>query len=169
MAQDSVIQGGRAMDDLLKTLAPKLEKNIMRAALRAGAAVLRGEARRLVPRDTQDLFKSIRVSTRIRKGQITASVKAGNAIAYYAHMVEFGTRAHTEKAPKGAAMDVNGVARRVVDHPGARQKPFLRNTADNKFHEAVQTIAAKLRERLTEHGLNNPPPLPPDDTTGGAA
>jgi HK97 gp10 family phage protein len=168
MAQDSTIEGGRQLDDLLKSLAPKMEKNILRTALRAGGNILRDEARSLVPRKSGDLAKTIRVSTRIRKGQVTASVKAGNRIAYYAHMVEFGTRAHIEKAPKGSAMAVNGAARKEVEHPGAQAKPFLRPAADNKFPEAIEAITAKIRERLTQEGLNTAPPLPPDETTGAA-
>lgn len=168
MAQESIIDGGRQLDDLLKSLAPKIEKNILRTALRAGAAILRDEARTLVPRKSGDLAKTIRVSTRIRKGQVTASVKAGNRIAYYAHMVEYGTRAHPEKPKKGKTMDVNGVLRKTVEHPGAQAKPFLRPAADNKFQEAIDAITAKLRERLTQEGLNTAPPTPPDETAGAA-
>lgn len=168
MAQESTIEGGRQLDDLLKSLAPKIEKNILRTALRAGGNILRDEARALAPRKSGDLAKSIRVSTRIRKGQVTASVKAGNRIAYYAYMVEFGTRAHAEKAPKGSAMEINGVARKEVAHPGAQEKPFLRKAADNKFAEAIGAITAKIRERLTQEGLNTAPQMPPDEIAGAS-
>lgn len=166
---ENVIFGGQALDDLLKTLAPKIEKNIMRTALRAGGKVLLDEAKTLVPKDGGALERSLRVSTKIRKGQVTANVKAGNAIAYYSHMVEFGTRAHTERASPGHAMAVAGfLTSGVVYHPGARAHPFMRPAADNKFNEAVTAIADTIRKRLTKEGLDTAPSLPPDDTEGDA-
>lgn len=163
---ESNITGGKELDELLKSLPLKIEKNIMRSALRAGAVVLLAEARANVPRKSNALYKSLRVSTRLRKGQVTASVKAGNRVVYYALMVEFGTRAHIEKPKAGVFMNVAGSPRKVVNHPGAAPHPFMRPAADTKFQEATRTITNTLRARLTAEGLNAPPPLPPDDNEG---
>ena len=163
---ESNISGGKELDELLKSLPLKIEKNIMRAALRAGAAVLLNEARANVPRKSNILYKSLRVSTRMRKGQVTASVKAGNRKAYYAYMVEFGTRAHTEDPAGDATMVLGGSLRRVINHPGAAPRPFMRPAADTKFQEAARAITNTMRARLTAQGLNAPPPLPPDDNEG---
>lgn len=163
---ESNIAGGKELDELLRTLPLKIEKNIMRTALRAGAVVLLAEARANVPRKSNALYKSLRVSTRLRKGQVTASVKAGNRKAYYAYMVEFGTRAHTEDPAGDATMVLGGSPRKVVNHPGATPRPFMRPAADTKFQEATRAITNALRARLTAEGLNAPPPLPPDDNEG---
>lgn len=162
----SNITGGKELDELLKSLPLKIEKNILRSALRAGAVVLLAEARANVPRKSNALYKSLRVSTRLRKGQVTASVKAGNRVVYYAHMVEFGTRAHTEDPAGDATMVLGGSLRRVINHPGATPRPFMRPAADTKFQEATRAITNTLRARLTAEGLNAPPPLPPDDNEG---
>lgn len=102
--RDEAITGGRELDELLKTLPEKMQKNINRAGLRAGAVVLREEVKRNVPVESGDLRNSVRITSRIRNtdvsatlgagAQVSVSVKAGNSIAYYARFVEYGTRPH---------------------------------------------------------------------------
>lgn len=162
MSNETTVTGGRELAELLATLAPKIEKNIMRAALRAGAVVVRGEARSRVPRSSGALFRSVRITTRSQRGQAFASVKAGNAIAFYAHMVEFGTRPHRIQAAPGSALDVAGNPLRSVEHSGSRPRPFMRPAAEAAFAPAVDAIQAKIRERLTAQGLNTPAPIPPE-------
>lgn len=163
--RDQIIGGGEALDDLLKTLAPKLQKNITRTALRAGAAVLLAEAKRNVPVDSGNLSRTLRISTRNKGGEVSASVKAGGkhkgADAFYAHMVEFGTRPH-KIMPKeqGGVMQFGTVRTRSVDHPGINARPFMRPAVDAKFVEAVNAVREKIRERLAHNGLNVPDPTP---------
>lgn len=184
MADETTIVGGRQLAEMLRQLPVKIEKNIMRAAMRAGAAVLRGEARDLVPVDMGDLRRSIRVSTSAKGGTVKASVKAGNKRAFYAHMVEFGTKPHLIKV-KEEDRPVNyrltqrrGVLTRVsmrtinrrglmignnfvgpkVEHPGARPAPFMRPALDNASDRAIKAVADKVRERLTKEGINVPAP-----------
>lgn len=154
------IIGGRALDDLLQTLPVKLEKNIMRTALAAGARVYRDEAKKLVPKDSGDLAENIRVSTRTRKGRVTASAKVGGKfkgkIIRYAHLVEYGTRAHViAPKKKKAVVTGDGVFKRV-NHPGDKPKPFMRPAADASFAAAVAAVQAKIRQRLTKEGLEVP-------------
>lgn len=160
--RDSNIVGGRELADLLATLPLKIEKNITRTALRAGAKVYLDEVRATIPSDTGALRKSARITTRMAKGgKASASVKVGNKVAYYAQMVEFGTRAHTIKAPPGSAMNVNGRDYKTVDHPGSAPRPFMRPAAEAKFEEAIEAFRQKIRERLTIQGINTPdtPPI----------
>lgn len=44
-ASEETIIGGRELDAFLKQLAPKVERNIMRSALRQGANVFKAEAK----------------------------------------------------------------------------------------------------------------------------
>lgn len=162
--REEVVQGGRELDELLKTLAPKLQRNVSRAALRAGAVVFRDEIRRTAPTDSGALKKSVRVTSRARGNNVSASAKVGNSVAWYAHLVEFGTRPHVIKAKPGKSMNVAGQPRKEVNHPGIVGKPFIRPAADTKFPEAVRAVVAKYRERLTNQGLNTPAPAPVDPT-----
>lgn len=158
MSNDTTIAGGRQLDDLLKTLAPKVQKNIMRAALRAGAAVYRDKVKELVPEKSGALKKSVRISTGTKRGVTTASVKAGNRKTWYVQLVEYGTQPHKIKARNARALSIAGTLVREVDHPGAEPKPFMRPAADASHTAAVAAVAAKIRERLTLEGINVPPP-----------
>ena len=86
-------------DDLLKTLSqfPKnIQNNVMTGAIRAGANVIRDEARIRVPKKTKDLAKSI-VSIKRRaetRNQVKFSVtpsRGKNKAGWRAHFIEFGT------------------------------------------------------------------------------
>ncbi|MBK7493596.1 MAG: HK97 gp10 family phage protein [Nitrosomonas sp.] len=110
------VKGLDELQSFLDQLPAKVEANIMRAALRAGAKPILAAAKANVPvgepsRKGAELYKhysgalrdSIRVSARIdrREGKVTASIKAGGKVGktganvFYAHMVEFGTRPHS--------------------------------------------------------------------------
>lgn len=163
MSQEN-IAGGAALDALLRTLPVKVETNIMRSALRAGARVYLDQVKENIPVEHGYLRQSARITTRkSREGQVSASVKVGNHLAFYAHMVEFGTRAHIIKAKPGGAMNVNGSEVKTVNHPGGRPHPFMRPAADAKFGAAVAAVQAQIRKRLTKEGLDVPPSMPPDE------
>lgn len=184
MADEEVIRGGRELAQALQSFSPKFEKNVMRQALRAGAAVIRDAARANVPVDDGLLRKSVRVSTSAKGGVIKAVIKAGNAQAFYAHMVEYGTKPHLIKVREEdrpinyKLTQKRGVLTRVsiktmnrhalrignhfvgpsLKHPGARAKPFMRPALDDKSGAAVQAVSDKVRERLTNEGINVPIP-----------
>jgi HK97 gp10 family phage protein len=161
-ARNEVIVGGRELDDLLRTLPPKMHKNINRAGLRAGAAVYLDEVRQRIPKDSGQLAASARITTRAKGDTVSASVKVGNFVAWYAHLVEFGTRPHVIKAKPGGALRFGSVEVRAVHHPGTAAHPFMRPTADAKFGEVVRAVTNKIRQRLTKQGLNVPPAMPSD-------
>jgi HK97 gp10 family phage protein len=158
---DLIITGGKELAEFLKTLPQKLERNVMRSALAAGARVIANEAKANAPAKSKRLIKSIRVSTDARKGVIEAYAKAGGKKAFYANFVEFGTAAHTITAKSGkmlkfTARDGNKVTIKEVLHTGAIAKPFLRPALDTKAPEAIRAIGSKIKERLTTQGLNAP-------------
>lgn len=162
MAKYLNISGGEALAKALKTLPARIERNIMRSAMRAGARVLANEAKANVPIKEGDLRRSIRVTTNTRKGEVTARAVAGNRKeAFYAHMVEFGTVGHMIHAKPGkmlrfTARDGKTVETLRVLHPGARARPFMRPALDSKSNQAVAAIANHVRKRLTDNGINTP-------------
>ena len=129
----------------------------MRTALRAGAKVMLDEVKQRIPSDTGQLRASARVTTRYRKGTASASVKVGNFVAWYARLVEFGTRPHTIR-PKnpGGVLRFGGVTTREVQHPGIRPRPYMRPAAEAAFQQSVRAVEKKIRERLTAAGLRTP-------------
>lgn len=161
-SRDEVIVGGRQLSDDLQKLAPKIERNIMRGALRAGTVPIREEVKRRAPVDSGALRNSIRTTSRARRGQVSASVKIGNREAWYAHLVEFGTRPHVIKSKPGRAMQFGGRITAQVNHPGITGRPFIRASADAKTPEAVQDVTKYIRKRLTKEGINTPDNAPRD-------
>ncbi|MGI4717209.1 MAG: HK97-gp10 family putative phage morphogenesis protein [Janthinobacterium lividum] len=158
---DETIAGGRQLAEFLQQLPLKVEKNIMRAALRAGAAVIREEAKAQVPVDSGALRRSLKVSTSTKKGRVTAKLKVGGRLAPHAHLVEFGTKPHKIKAKRQQALSFGGTVAREVDHPGAKPHPFMRPAFDSHSSEAIAAVASKVRERLTNEGINVPAPEVP--------
>jgi len=131
---DIRVKGLADLNKFLQQLPAKMEQNVMRGALRAGANVIRDEAKRLAPVSEPNsqnkrrygfyagtLRDSIRVSARVKDGRVTATVHAGGktksgANVFYANWVEFGTAAHAIMAKqangKNAARRLNRQAKR---------------------------------------------------------
>jgi len=149
------ITGGKELDAFLQSLPAKVESNIMRSALRAGANVFKEEIKAGVRVDQGDLKRSVRVTTRFRRGRVSASVKIGNKIAFYAHMVEFGTRPHKIKG-----VSIGGHYYTAVNHPGSKLYPFVRPALDSKADAAIQAVGEQIRNRLTLAGINTQAPEP---------
>jgi len=165
MAERNVhFKGMSELSKFMSTLAPRMEANVMRAALNAGAKIVKDaaiancpeaepsfKAKRLYGAKAGDLQKTIRRGSSIkqRKGQVTAYVRAGGKVKkstyflYWAHMVEYGTVPHT-----GGVFD---------PHPGTKgtHKPFMRPALDAESEHALAVIANFIRQRLeTKHGLD---------------
>jgi HK97 gp10 family phage protein len=143
------VTGLAGLQALLDELPARIESNVVRGGLRSAAKVVEMEAKRLCPvGKTGDLRDSIRVTLRSKHGHISATVKAGNAKAFYAHMVEFGTARHWIKPKNRKSLFVAGLLREAVDHPGAKKEPFMRPAIDGKADEAIDAMAAYLRDRI---------------------
>lgn len=159
---DEIIKGGKELDAFLKALPAKVEQNILRSALRAGANEFRAEVKQNLQAndsvDSGELLKSVRVSVRARRGVVTASVKAGNKAAWYWRLVEFGTKPHKIEAKNGKALNIGGSFPRSVMHPGAKPKPFARPAFDSKASAAIVAVGNQIRKRLTKEGINAPAP-----------
>jgi HK97 gp10 family phage protein len=148
------VEGLAALEQALTQLPEKIERNVIRGALRAGSKVFLQEARRRVPIKTGALRKSIRISVRRTRSGLVAYTKAGDKEAFYAQLVEFGTTAHFIKPSKAKALDVGGSLREIVRHPGSGPKPYMRPAFDIGARPAVLAYAAYIRRRLTKQGLN---------------
>lgn len=142
------IEGLADLNKLLKELPSKIERNIMRGALREGSKEFLERAKEEVPVRSGRLRKSLRISTRFKKGEVTASMSAGGKGAFYAYMVEFGTAAHLIKPKRKKSLIVNGAQVASVDHPGAEEKPFMRPAFDAGSADAVQAVAEYIKKRL---------------------
>ena len=170
-------KGLAELQKMLDTLPAKLERNIMRSALRAGAKVLMEEAKQNASVVSGELRDSIRLSTSARRGKVSASVKTD---LFYAKFVEFGTSPHfisisatdtpqrkTRRGMQSYSMKtINQMVKRgslvigghfvgpSVHHPGAKPRPFLRPALDTQASAAVIAVANQVKRRLTKQGLD---------------
>lgn len=160
MTKLTKIQGGAELQKLLDSLAPNIERNILRSALRQGANVIRDEAKKNVSDRTGELSKSIKVKTRSRRGNVTAQVVTDK---YYARFVEYGTESHFIKSKDVKSLFFAGIARQVVEHPGAKPHPFMRPAIDAKQNEAIRAVGEQIRKRLEKVGVQGSQGLEVDD------
>lgn len=150
MAVDLKIDGLADLQRMLDELPAKVEANIMRGAIRAGAKVIEDRAKELAPVKSGALRDSIKVSTRSKRGQVSATIRAGGGKAFYAKWVEFGTAQHFIKPKNRKSLFFAGMAKEVVDHPGATQKPFMRPALDGGHTGAIDAMAEYIKKRLAK-------------------
>lgn len=168
------IKGLSDLQKFLDQLPVKLEKNVMRSALRAGMKQVEVQAKANAPVGKPNsvnarlyggyagaLRDSIRLGTSARGGKVTAYVRAGGknkrsrADVFYAHFVEFRTRAHVIAAKGKGWLAFAGLFVKRVDHPGTAPKPFMRPALDSQAVAAVNAAAKYMRDRLaSKHGLD---------------
>lgn len=173
MSQLVNIKGLDELQKLLDTLPAKLESNVMRGALRAGASVIREQAKANVPVGRPSaknarlygayagaLRDSIKLSVSLKRGVIKATIRAGGkksggADVYYATMVEMGTKPHKIKGRNGHALSFAGGLVQSVAHPGSRSRPYMRPAFDAKAQAAIVAAAEYIKNRLsTKQGLD---------------
>ncbi|MEO7494717.1 MAG: HK97-gp10 family putative phage morphogenesis protein [Massilia sp.] len=158
---DETISGGRELAAFLSALPAKIERNILRSALRAGGNEFKKEVQSKVPVVSGALRRSVRVSTKSKGGTVSATMKIGGKQAPHAHLVEFGTKPH-KIAPKGAGgLLIGGNVVGAVNHPGARPHPVVRPAFDGKAADSIAAVASQIRKRLTAEGINVPAPEGP--------
>jgi HK97 gp10 family phage protein len=171
------IKGLRELQAFLQQLPAKVESNIMRGAMRAGAKVLLDDARENVPVEHGDLQRSLRISTSSRRGRVASRVKTDY---YTARWVEYGTLHHlikvraedkptrnTRHGLKAYSMkSINKMIARgslvigghfvgpVVKHPGAKAHPYLRPALDTKSGAAVVAAGNYVKSRLNKAGID---------------
>lgn len=169
--QYTSIGGLKELVETLNTLPLKIERNIMRAALRQGANVVAKEAKQNVPVRYGNLKRSIRTGTNRTPTGVEGYVRAGgrkgggkkDKSAFYAKFIEFGAGAHDITAgknkkllafvPKGMGLVGKKVVTYSVHHPGTTAKPFLRPAMDARSSDAIAAVASKIRERLNDRDI----------------
>ena len=125
--QTATIDGIKEARKAFKELSDKMQRGVLRSALRASARPVVKDAKARVPVRTGALKKAIGVAVTVKTTEATASVgirrgKRGGP-ATYAHLPELGTK-----------------------HSPA--KPFLRPALDSKKNAVVNTLAGALKKQI---------------------
>lgn len=146
MSQYRYVNGAQEVQTELLAYPAKVEQRVVRTALAAGARVVRDAAKAEAPVRSGKLRGSIRVSTRARKGQVTAGVRVGNLKTgvFYSHMVLGGTKPHSIVPRRGKGLRVGNVPRRRAEHPGAKPNDFM-GRAKSSIGRALEVIVDRAR------------------------
>lgn len=147
---------------------PQALRAEIRAALEVSAEEMVDLAKRFVPIDSGALRNSISYTfgrfkpensnvrgisstaenARDAKGDagLLVTVHAGNAKAWYASLVEFGTASHTIKPKRpGGVLGFNGTAVEEVHHPGASARPYFFPAYRLSRQRAKSRLARSIR------------------------
>jgi len=160
------VRGLAELQKFLDTLPVKLEKNVMRGALRAGMSVVTHTAMANIHSISEDLAASLNdkhaLRTKSRGGTVTAILAAGYGFGKKGKppknlpiWVEYGTAAHTITGKGKGWLSFGGVFARSVQHPGAKPHPFMRPALDSQAQNSVVAAAEYMKKRLaTKEGLD---------------
>lgn len=175
---ETYVKGLAELQRFLDTLPAKIEKNIMRGALRAGVNVLKPAVAANIHSVSGDLLASLRISVRVKGGQVVAAVKTDH---WTAKWVEYGTRQHwisvqdsarpgrntrrgwrafsigtlNRMADRGSLIIGRNFVGQSVTHPGAAPHPYMRRALDTHAQAAVVAVGNYVKQRLaTKHGLD---------------
>jgi HK97 gp10 family phage protein len=135
---DVEVKGLAELDALLKTLPVKIETNILRGAVRAGLSVLRKTAKAKVPVQSGALRSSIRLRTNTKaakRGYARVDLAAGDKMAWYAHLLEFGTGQYYD-----------GKGRSV-------RRPYLIKATDKQGRRVSDRETRRLNQSSQAHAL----------------
>ncbi|MCB5173646.1 HK97-gp10 family putative phage morphogenesis protein [Microvirga lenta] len=139
----------RNRDKLLRKLAalPQKARQTIGPAIDQGAAEIVGMQKRLVPKESGALERSIRAVKGNYKAEnanvrgvsaggvqgdpdLSVTIVAGDAAAWYARLVEFGTAPHENKGLFAG-----------TQHPGTRPQPY--------FYPPVRALRKRVKSRIT--------------------
>lgn len=150
------VKGLADLQRFLDQLPAKVERNVLRGGLRAGARAVLPAARANINSVSGELAASLRVGARARGGTVTAYVSTK---VFYARFVEYGTKPHTIRAKDGGSLKWGGIFVESVEHPGARPaaagRGFMRAALDSQAQAALLAAGEYMKNRLaTRHGLD---------------
>ncbi len=151
---DVHVTGLKELQAFLDQVPAKIERNVLRGGLRAGAA------QELLPEvqanlmaagavRTGELIAGIKVQTSARGGRVTASVVSTGKHAFIAKFLEYGTKAHFISAKANGWLSFGGVFAKKVWNKGIRPRPFMRPALDRSGQAAVIAAAEYMKNRLS--------------------
>ncbi len=153
MATISGMSGARELERVLRKLPRRLAERELTSAARAGANVIRKEARARVPRGSAPsaatekygpLHKNIRVA-RVKKTGLSVEMAIHNGRAFWGSFLEFGTRHIAARPWMSPAFDTS--VRPALAKVGERMGKGLEKTA-RELAGPLSKISKSTRRRL---------------------
>ena len=143
------LRGAKELERMLKDFPKKIQETVLDASVRAGASLIRKEAR-----------KNLRQNRSIKSGRLYKSFKTAkirgthghfriftDRTAPHAHLVEFGTAPRRLEEPHVVELSP-GVWATVTHTGSAPAKPFMRPVLDEHQREILRAIATRMAKRM---------------------
>lgn len=137
MKVDFELKGTAELERLLRELGPKVARQAGRQALRAGARIIRDEAKRLVPVRTGTLRRAITVRAR--------RVRRSDALGVSITVRQLTPPAGGRRKPVPANVYANFVEFGTAK---AAAHPFLRPAFDAKSDDALREMIRVIRDAI---------------------
>lgn len=156
----------RAIEKFARDVNASGARGVMRKAVRAAMTPIRQDLRRVVPKDTGLLRRSItsKLISKAQIGKFTGVVgardrrdeKTRRNPARYLHLVDRGAKPHKIRGPV-AFIRADGVriVRPSVDHPGARAQRVLERAFSASKSRATEAFKSKARTELEAAAKRN--------------
>ena len=132
----------------------EMQRRGLNLGMRRAGEFLKRLMQHKAPVDTGKLADSITVTTReTTAAEAVVRVGPSGKLAWRAKFVEFGTKAHqirTKHAFALADIETGTVFGRIVNHPGGRQRAFVRPTFDEGEDQAREIAAASIIDFIEE-------------------
>jgi len=140
------IKGLRELDNNLKQLPLKIQKKVLGQAARAGATVIRKEARKNIkslPEKTGNLRKSITIVKNRRSQPHNPIFTIGpSGKGWYGHLVEYGFCATGPKKKGLTYRESRGRAKKFGKHTPGR--PWFRPAFDTTVKKVIEQMGKRL-------------------------
>lgn len=143
------IKGMPELERFLDQLPSKLQRNVMRGALRAGAAVILPVVQANIHNVSGHLGKSFKTGSRVVGDKVIGRLYTRDPVA---HLVEYGTKPHEITAKNRKGLSVGGLFFQSVHHPGAKATGFMRNAADTTVQPAAAAVARYMKDKIETKG-----------------
>ena len=157
---DFNISGGDALAKALMELAPKIEKNILRGAVRAGSVVIQKEAQSRAPvlqsPDPRRKPGTLKNAIRVRGAKIVRGVGVVGGVIVRPLTAGQISKFKSQGGGKGANNPDDPFYANFVEFGTVKmaQRPFMRPALSSKAQAAIDTVAQYTRERLDKEATS---------------
>jgi hypothetical protein len=148
------VKGQIELERFFDEVPGRIQKNILRGAMRAGAQELRDAAQENLRRNgsvkTGKLLMGLEVGTRVNGDVVTGYVRTTGEHAFIGPLLEYGTRPHTITAKNKGLLFFGGLFAKNVRHPGFRPKPFMRPAVDTSGAAVLNASSEYFEGRMND-------------------
>lgn len=145
------LDGAKELEGLLKEFPVRIQRDIVNAAGRAGATVLKKHIKRNVKTNRSIRSGRLYRSIKVRKAKGLHGVFHIYSDAPHAHLVEYGTAPRRFKRPR--FVNLGGRIVRIEHSGSMPAKPFFRPAIYENKEEVLKAIVQRIAKRMAAESV----------------